>query len=79
MIEGGVLMSKKQENYEYMMAKLEDIVSNMDGDKLSLEDSMGKYEEGMKLCGKIYKLLKNAEARVNVLTEEGEKEFDSRD
>jgi exodeoxyribonuclease VII small subunit len=49
---------KKKESYEDMMAKLEDIVNNMDGDKLTLDESMKKYEEGIKLCSKIYKLLK---------------------
>jgi exodeoxyribonuclease VII small subunit len=67
---------KKKESYEDMMAKLEDIVNNMDGDKLTLDESMKKYEEGIKLCSKIYKLLKEAEGKVSVLTAEGEKDFD---
>ncbi|MBA5850611.1 exodeoxyribonuclease VII small subunit [Clostridium sp. cel8] len=69
-------MPKKKESYEDMMAKLEDIVNNMDGDKLTLDESMKKYEEGIKLCSKIYKLLKEAEGKVSVLTAEGEKDFD---
>lgn len=69
-------MPKKIESYEDMMAKLEDIVNKMDGDNLSIDDSMKKYEEGMKLCGKMYKILKDAEGKINILTEEGEKNFD---
>lgn len=66
-------MPKKNESYEEMMVKLEDIVRQMDGDKMPLSDSIKKYEEGMKLCTKMYKVLKEAEGKINILTEEGEK------
>ncbi|MBP2031478.1 exodeoxyribonuclease VII small subunit [Clostridium algifaecis] len=66
-------MPKKNESYEDMMVKLEDIVRQMDGDKMPLSDSIKKYEEGMKLCTKMYKVLKEAEGKINILTEEGEK------
>lgn len=66
-------MAKKSESYEEMMIKLEDIVNNMDGDKMPLNESMKKYEEGMNLCSKMYKVLREAEGKINILTEEGEK------
>lgn len=68
-------MAKKSESYEEMMIKLEDIVNNMDGDKMPLNESMKKYEEGMNLCSKMYKVLREAEGKINILTEEGEKNF----
>ncbi|WP_446899363.1 exodeoxyribonuclease VII small subunit [Clostridium sp. LBM24168] len=72
-------MPKKIESYENMMIKLENIVNEMDGDSLSIDDSMKKYEEGMKLCSKMYKILKDAEGKINILTEEGEKDFDMKE
>ena len=68
-------MPKKTENYESTMLRLEEIVQLMDSSELSLEESMKDYEEGIKLCNKLYKTLKEAEGKINVLTEVGEKEF----
>lgn len=68
-------MPKKSENYESIMLRLEEIVQLMDSSELSLEESMKNYEEGIKLCNKLYKTLKEAEGKINVLTDVGEKEF----
>ena len=69
-------MAKKAENYESMMSKLEQIVASMDGEKFSLEESMKNYEDGIKLCNKLYKMLNDAESRIKLLTENGEKDLD---
>lgn len=69
-------MAKKTESYESMMDRLEEIVSSMDGEKLCLEEAMKNYEEGIKLCNKLYKTLNEAEGRIKILTENGEKDFD---
>lgn len=69
-------MAKKTENYESMMSKLEQIVTSMDGEEFSLEESMKNYEEGIKLCNKLYKMLNDAEGRIKLLNEDGEKDFD---
>ena len=69
-------MPKKSESYESMMEKLEEIVNIMDSRELSLEESMKKYEEGIKLCNKLYKTLNEAEGKIKLLTEDGEKDFD---
>lgn len=69
-------MARKSESYENMMAKLEEIVATMDSKELSLEESMKKYEEGIKLCNKLYKILNEAEGKIKLLTEEGEKDFE---
>jgi exodeoxyribonuclease VII small subunit len=68
-------MPKKNESYENTMLRLEEIVQLMDSSELSLDESMKNYEEGIKLCNKLYKTLKEAEGKINVLTEVGEKEF----
>ncbi|MCT8976027.1 exodeoxyribonuclease VII small subunit [Clostridium sp. CX1] len=68
-------MARKSESYESMMEKLEEIVAVMDSKELSLEESMKKYEEGIKLCNKLYKTLNEAEGKIKLLTEEGQKDF----
>lgn len=68
-------MAKKSESYESLMMRLEEIVQSMDSSELSLEESMKGYEEGIKLCNKLYKTLREAEGKINVLTQDGEKEF----
>lgn len=69
-------MARKNESYESMMEKLEEIVNSMDSSELSLEESMKKYEEGIKLCNKLYKTLNEAEGKIKLLTDDGEKDFD---
>lgn len=68
-------MVKKSENYEDMMTKLEQIVALMENGELSLEASMKNYEEGIKICNKLYKILNEAEGKIKVLSEQGERNF----
>jgi len=68
-------MAKKKESYESMLARLEEIVTLMDGNQISLEESMKYYEEGIKLSNKLYKVLNEAEGKIKILTEQGEKDF----
>ncbi|AKN34030.1 exodeoxyribonuclease VII small subunit [Clostridium carboxidivorans P7] len=68
-------MPRKNESYETMLKKLEEIVNEMDTGSLSLEESMKKYEEGVKLTNKLYKILSEAEGKIKLFTESGEKDF----
>lgn len=68
-------MPKKNESYENMMLQLEGIVANMENGELSLEDSMKKYEEGIKICNKLYKILNEAEGKIKVLNNDTETDF----
>ncbi|WP_027624671.1 exodeoxyribonuclease VII small subunit [Clostridium lundense] len=68
-------MPKKTESFENLMGRLEEIVNEMDSGELSLEDSMKKYEEGIKISNKLYKILNEAEGKIKILTEKGDKEF----
>lgn len=65
----------KKESYEEMLAKLQDILNNLETDELNLEDSMKSYEEGIKLINKIYKILDSYEAKISIIKEEKEVEF----
>lgn len=68
-------MAKKSENYEDMMIKLEEIVGLMEDGELSLEASMKNYEEGIKMCNKLYKILNEAEGKIKILSEQGERDL----
>lgn len=69
-------MGRKSENYEGLMTKLEEILSSMDNGEISLEDSMKKYEEGIKICNKLYKILNDSENKIKILMDEGEENFE---
>ncbi|NOH16789.1 exodeoxyribonuclease VII small subunit [Clostridium cochlearium] len=68
-------MAVKKENYENLMKELEEVVSQMESGELSLDKSMELYEKGIKLSNKVYKILNDAEGKIKILTEEGEKDF----
>lgn len=68
-------MAKKKESYENMMERLEEIVDVMDGNEVSLEETMTIYEEGIKICNSLYKILNDTEGKIKILTAEGEKDF----
>ncbi|MEL7598210.1 MAG: exodeoxyribonuclease VII small subunit [Clostridiaceae bacterium] len=68
-------MARKKESFESLMAEVETIIHTMEKDEISLESSMKNYEQGIKLCNKLYKILNEAEGKIKILTEEGEKDF----
>jgi exodeoxyribonuclease VII small subunit len=68
-------MAKKNESYESMMTRLEDIVSAMENSELSLDESMKYYEEGIKICNKLYKILNEAEGKIKILNNNLEEDF----
>ena len=68
-------MAKKKESYENMMGRLEEIVNLMDGNEVTLEQTMINYEEGIKICNSLYKILNDTEGKIKILTDEGERDF----
>jgi exodeoxyribonuclease VII small subunit len=71
-------MAKKKESYENMMQRLEEIVGIMDENEITLEQTMSSYEEGVKICNNLYKILNDTEGKIKILTAEGEKDFTSK-
>ena len=62
-----------EKSFEEAILELEKIVSEMDNDKLPLEESIKKFEEGMELSKHCYKILDDAEKKVTkVLEKNGE-------
>lgn len=64
-------MSKKEENksFEELMEKLENIVQELEKGDLNLDDSVAKFEEGMKISKECNKILENSEKRISILLE----------
>lgn len=68
-------MPAKKETYEGMLSKLEKIISDMENGNLTLEKTLKNYEDGMTLYNKLYKMLNEAEGKIKIVTEDGEKDF----
>lgn len=67
-------MVKKAETFEQMFERLEKISKDMEDSELSLDENMKNYEEGIKLCNKLYKILNEAEGKVKIISEIGSEE-----
>ena len=59
----------KQENFETKIKKLEEIVTDLEKGDSSLEDSLKKFEEGMKISKECNKLLQDAEKKITIILE----------
>jgi exodeoxyribonuclease VII small subunit len=63
----------KKLKFEAALAKLEEIVSQIEEGKVSLEESIAKYAEGINLVKHCRKILDAAEEKIRVLAKgEGE-------
>ena len=54
-------------NFENNMENLEKIVTELEKGDLNLDESISKFEEGMKLSKKCSKILEDAEKRITIL------------
>ena len=60
-------MTKEKINLEEEMKKLQKIVEELSGGKLTLGDSLKKYEEGVKLAQSCSAVLSEAQRKVELL------------
>ena len=60
-------MSK--ENFEESMKKLEEIVVELENGNLNLDESVSKFEEGMKIAKQCNVMLETAEKKITILLE----------
>ena len=60
-------MKQKDVSFEAALKRLEKIADDLENDDISLEDSLGSYEEGMKLMAICQKKLEEAKKKVDVL------------
>lgn len=65
-----------KQKFETAMKRLEDIVRELETGELSLEDSLKRFEEGIKLSRFCSNKLDEIEKKVSILVENKEKNID---
>lgn len=60
-------MFMNEPKFEEALKRLEKIVAEMEGGELSLDESLKKYEEGVKLSRLCMKKLEEAEKKIEIL------------
>lgn len=66
------LTAATEPKFEVLLAELEKLVGDLEGGKLSLEDSLSAFERGMKVSGQAAAILDQADLRIEQLTGSGE-------
>ena len=64
-----------KKSFEEQIQELEKIINELENGKLNLDDSVVKFEEGMKISKECNKMLEDAEKKITILLndENGEK------
>ena len=71
-------MAKENETFEQALAKLEAIVRDVEEGKIGLQESIRRYEEGMKLLKRCRSVLADAEMKIQKLQETAEGEIQAK-
>ena len=63
-----------KKSFEEQISELEKIINELENSNLNLDDSVVKFEEGMKISKECNKMLENAEKKITILlnSENGE-------
>ncbi|MBE5769136.1 MAG: exodeoxyribonuclease VII small subunit [Clostridiales bacterium] len=61
------MAAKKKPTFESQLAAVENLIAEMENGGLSLEESLKRYEEGMKAIADLEKELQSAQQRLTVL------------
>lgn len=64
-------MENENINFEDIMKQLEEIASELENGKLNLDESVKKFEEGIKLSKKCNEILVKAEKKISILINNG--------
>ena len=59
----------EENNFEKSMESLEKIVTELENGELNLDESVKKFEEGMKIAQKCNNILEDAEKKITILLE----------
>lgn len=66
------MSEKNEQTFEQSLERIREIVGDLEGGELSLEDSIQQFREGSTLIDHARKLIADAELRVKVLSEKAE-------
>ena len=71
----------QENNFEAKMQELEKVVNSLEKGDMNLDESLAKFEEGMKLSKECNQMLEDAEKKITILLEDNgkieEKDFES--
>ena len=65
--------SRPQSSFEKEVRQLEKLLDDMENEELSLEESIQKFEQGVRLVKKCQRALDRAEQKIKVLMKNGDK------
>jgi exodeoxyribonuclease VII small subunit len=63
---------EEKPSFEQALARLEQIVQELEGGELTLEETLSRYEEGSRLAGECARRLEEAEQRIRILSSSNE-------
>ena len=66
-MKGDIKNNMSEANFEETIKKLEVIANQLEKGDLNLDESVSKFEEGMKLSKTCSEILENAEKRISIL------------
>ena len=69
----------KKEKFEDYLKQVEEAVKSLEGGKLQLEDSIEKYETGIKALRQCYTILDQAEKKIQLLVKEKDGTLSAKD
>ncbi len=68
-----------KKSFEEQISELEKIINELENGNLNLDDSVVKFEEGMKISKECNKMLENAEKKITILLNGENGEVDEED
>ena len=66
-MKGKKMKMDKNKNFEEQIEKLESIVKELEKGELNLDDSVSKFEEGIKISKECNEILETAEKKISIL------------
>jgi exodeoxyribonuclease VII small subunit len=69
----------KKETFEVYLRQVEETVKSLEGGKLGLEESIEKYETGIKSLRQCYGILEQAEKKIQLLVKEKDGSLTAKD
>jgi exodeoxyribonuclease VII small subunit len=69
----------KKEKFEDYLRQVEEAVKSLEGGKIGLEESIEKYEAGIKALKQCYGILEQAEKKIQLLVKEKDGTLGARD
>lgn len=72
-------MKEKELSFEKALERLEKIVEELENGELALDDSLKRYEEGVRLAQVCQKKLDKAKSRIELLMKKDDASFTTKD